>query len=356
MHSDSLFIQREPFNTMRAIQFSDIKTIRSIDIPEPSDPAPGEVTVKTHRMGICGTDISCYLGKFPFFDFPRIPGHELGVEVVAVGEGVTNVKVGDRCSVEPYMNCGECYACKRGAINCCQNLKVIGVMMDGGLCEAFNIRADKLHASTELNYDQLALVETLAIGCHANDRGAPTGGDHALIIGMGPIGLATLEFARLTDAKISVMDMNPARLDFVRANYGIENTILFKGDGSEVEQMQALTDGSMYQVVTDATGNQHSMSNALGYTAFTGKLVFVGITTEEVKFRHPVLHRPEASILASRNALPPDFTRIIQLIEQGVIKTDPWITHRTTFDTVADDFDELIKPETGVIKGIIEVA
>ena len=341
---------------MRAIQFSDVQTIRLIDIQAPGDPGPGEVVVKTHRMGICGTDISCFLGKFPFFDFPRIPGHELGVEVLAIGEGVTNVSVGDRCSVEPYMNCGECYACKRGAVNCCQNLKVIGVMMDGGLCESFTIRADKLHASKQLNYDQLALVETLAIGCHANDRGAPTEGDHALIIGMGPIGLATLEFARLTDATITVMDMNQTRLDFVRSNYGIENTILFKGDGSELQQMEALTNGSMYQVVTDATGNQHSMSAALGYVAFTGKLVYVGITTEEVHFRHPILHRPEASILASRNALPPDFRRIIGLIEAGVIQTDPWITHRTTFNQVADDFENLIRPETGVIKAIIEVA
>lgn len=341
---------------MRAIQFSDVQTIRLIDIQAPGDPGPGEVVVKTHRMGICGTDISCFLGKFPFFDFPRIPGHELGVEVLAIGEGVTNVSVGDRCSVEPYMNCGECYACKRGAVNCCQNLKVIGVMMDGGLCESFTIRADKLHASKQLNYDQLALVETLAIGCHANDRGAPSEGEHALIIGMGPIGLATLEFARLTDATITVMDMNQTRLDFVRSNYGIENTILFKGDGSELQQMEALTNGSMYQVVTDATGNQHSMSAALGYVAFTGKLVYVGITTEEVHFRHPILHRPEASILASRNALPPDFSRIIGLIEAGVIQTDPWITHRTTFNQVADDFENLIRPETGVIKAIIEVA
>lgn len=253
-------------------------------------------------MGVCGTDISCYLGKFPFFDFPRIPGHELGVEVVEVGADVDIVGPGDRCSIEPYMNCGECYPCRRGAINCCQKLKVIGVMMDGGLCESFLVRAEKLHPSAKLTYDQLALVETLAIGCHANDRGAPGGGDHALIIGMGPIGLATLEFARLTDATISVMDMNPARLEFVRDNYGIENTVLFKGDGSERERMQQLTGGDMYQVVTDATGNKYSMGSALQYLAPTGTLVYVGITTEEITFKHPVLHKPEATIKASRNA------------------------------------------------------
>ncbi|EMI20746.1 zinc-type alcohol dehydrogenase protein [Rhodopirellula maiorica SM1] len=340
---------------MRAIQISELKTLKQVDIAEPAAPAAGEVLVRTHRMGVCGTDISCYLGKFPFFDFPRIPGHELGVEVVSVGDGVSHVNAGDRCSVEPYMNCGECYACRRGAINCCQNLKVIGVMMDGGLCESFLVRADKLHPSATLSYDQLALVETLAIGCHANDRGAPETGDHALIIGMGPIGLATLEFARLTDATISVMDMNQGRLDFVRENYGIENTVLFKGDGSEVERMKALTGGDMYQVITDATGNKYSMSAALQYLAPTGRLVYVGITTDELSFKHPVMHRPEATILASRNALPPDFTRIIGLIEDGTINTDPWITHRTSFEGVIKDFESFTKPETGVIKAIIEV-
>lgn len=340
---------------MRAIQISEPKTLKRIDIDEPSSPGPGQALVRTHRMGVCGTDISCYLGKFPFFDFPRIPGHELGVEVVEVGSGVTNVKPGDHCSIEPYMNCGECYPCRRGAINCCQSLKVIGVMTDGGLCESFLVRADKLHSSAKLSFDQLALVETLAIGCHANDRGAPGNGDHALIIGMGPIGLATLEFARLTEATISVMDMNPARLEFVRNNYGIENTVLFKGDGSETDRMQQLTNGDMFQIVTDATGNKHSMGGALQYLASTGTLVYVGITTEEITFKHPVLHKPEATIKASRNALPPDFTRIIKLIEDGTINTDPWITHRTGFDTVLNDFESFTKPETGVIKAIIEV-
>ena len=341
---------------MRAIQIAEPKTMRRIEIDEPGKPGFGQALVRTHRMGVCGTDVSCYLGKFPFFDFPRIPGHELGVEVLEVGDGVTNVKAGDRCSVEPYMNCGQCFACRRGAINCCANLKVIGVMMDGGLCDRFLIRAEKLHPSTKLTMEQLALVETLAIGCHANDRGAPSEGDHALIIGLGPIGLATLEFARLTAAKISVMDMNEQRLDFVRRNYGIENTIHFKADDSELNRMRELTDGDMYSVVTDATGNKHSMSGALKYVAPTGSLVYVGITTEEVSFRHPVLHRPEATIKASRNALPPDFRRIIGLIEDGTINTEPWITHRTSFDDVIAQFDSFTKPETGVLKAIIELA
>ena len=84
-----------------AIEFTNPNEISPIEIADEQAPGPGEALVKTHRMGICGTDLSCYLGKFPFFDYPRTPGHELGLEVVAVGEGVTNVKVGDKCSLEP---------------------------------------------------------------------------------------------------------------------------------------------------------------------------------------------------------------------------------------------------------------
>lgn len=340
---------------MKAIRLEEPRHFEYVDIEHPGKPAAGQVLVKTHRMGICGTDYSGFLGKMPFFSYPRIPGHELGVEVIAVGEGVGNVAVGDRCSVEPYMNCGTCFACRKGNSNCCQSLNVIGVMVDGGLCEQFLIRAEKLHPSTSLSYEQLALVETLAIGCHACDRGAPGKGDHVLIIGAGPIGLATLEFTRLTGATITVMDMVESRLQFCRDTYGVAHTIAFKGDGSELEQMQQITGGDKYYVVTDATGNKHSMAAALQYVAHTGSLVYVGITTEEVAFKHPTLHKPEMSIKGSRNALPSDFGRIIGLIEDGTIDTNPWVTHRTTFDRVVGEFEEFTRPETGVIKAVIEL-
>ena len=340
---------------MKAIRLTAPQNFEMCEVEEPSSPGPGEALIRTVRMGICGTDVSCYLGKFPFFDYPRIPGHELGVEILEVGEGVKNVKPGDRCSVEPYLNCGQCHACRKGKGNCCENLKVFGVMMNGGLCERSIIRADKLHPSTQLSFEQLALVETLAIGCHASNRGNAGPEDHVLIIGAGPIGLSTLEFNRLTGATVTVMDMSEDRLAFCRENYGIQNLITFKGDGSEIEHMRQITNGSLYDVVTDATGNNHSMSNALEYVAFSGALVYVGITTEQIYFPHPALHRREIDLLASRNALPEDFPKIIGLIEDGTINTDPWITHRIKMDQVIDKFESLIHPDSGVLKAIIEL-
>src|SRR5215216_2159585 len=201
---------REPMN---AIIMEKPEHLTRADVPEPASPAAGEALVRVHRVGICGSDTSGYLGKMPFYSYPRIPGHELGVEVVNVGSGVSNVKVGDRCSVEPYINCQNCFPCRKGNSNCCENLQVLGVHTDGGMRPLFIVPARKLHVSTKLSFDQLALVETLAIGCHAVYRGNPQPTESVLVIGAGPIGLATVEFVKLSGARTIVLDLNQPRLD-----------------------------------------------------------------------------------------------------------------------------------------------
>jgi 2-desacetyl-2-hydroxyethyl bacteriochlorophyllide A dehydrogenase len=340
---------------MRALQLEQPRQFRFIDIPEPADPGPGEAVVRVHRVGVCGTDISGFLGKMPFFSYPRIPGHELGVEVVAVGPGVTNVAVGDKCSVEPYINNPESFASGRGRGNCCEDLQVLGVHRDGGLRRLFTLPARKLHKATSLSLEQLALVETLAIGCHAVHRAAPQPGEHVLIIGAGPIGLSAMEFVKLSGANLIVMDMVESRLAFCREKMGVRHTVAFHGDGQEEKELRELTGGHLPTIVIDATGNAKSMSHALNYVGHTGKLVFVGITTENVSFPHPLMHRREMTLLASRNAMPEDFDQIIAHIEAGRIDTRPWITHHTPFDAVIQDFPSFTRPETGVIKAIIEL-
>jgi 2-desacetyl-2-hydroxyethyl bacteriochlorophyllide A dehydrogenase len=340
---------------MKAIQLEKPQTFRRLDVAAPAAPAAGEALVRVHRVGICGSDYSGYLGKMPFYSYPRIPGHELGVEVVAVGANVTHVKPGDRCAVEPYMNCQSCFACRQGHGNCCENLKVLGVMMDGGLCERLLVPAHKLHRSATLSWEQLALVETLAIGCHAVNRGAAQAGENVLVIGAGPIGLSVIEFVKLSGARTFVLDLNEQRLEFVRKKMGITDTILSKGEGAELEKLKELTQGTLAQVVIDATGSNKSMGQALNFVEFTGRLVYVGITTQEISFGHPLMHRREMTLLGSRNALPPDFTRIIQLIEKGQIDTRPWITHHAGFDEMIDAFPSWLKPETGVIKAVVHV-
>lgn len=340
---------------MKAIQLEAPRSFRRLEMGEPAAVGPHEALVRTHRVGVCGTDTSAYLGKFPLFSYPRIPGHELGIEVLEVGADVKNVKPGDRCSVEPYMNNVESFASRRGFGNCCQELQVLGVHTDGGLRERFIIRADKLHPSKRLSYEELALVETLAIGCHAVNRAAPHPNNHLLIIGAGPIGLSVLEFARLAGSNITMMDMNAERLAFCQKNYNLTNTVLYQGDGTESDQMRDITGGELYPTVLDATGSAPSMNQALNYVAHAGTLVYVGITTQDVTFPDRLFHSREMTLKASRNALPEDFRRIIRLIEDRQIDTTRWITHRTAFDDVIDVFDSYTRPETGVIKAIIEI-
>lgn len=320
----------------------------------PSAPAAAEAVVRVHRIGVCGTDIHAFSGKQPFFTYPRVLGHELGLEVVAVGEGVTNVKPGDRCSLEPYVNCGKCIACRRGRGNCCTNMQVIGVHTDGGMREQFIVPASKLHASNKLNYDQLALVEPLSIGCHAVERANIEAGEFVLVIGAGPIGLATMQFAVEKKAQVIVLDINDARLAFCQQQLGVAHAI--NGLKENVtEALARITGGDMPTAVLDATGSPKSMMAAFDYPSHAGRLVFVGLFQGDVTFNDPNFHKRELTLMGSRNSHSADFTRIIGLIESGSIDTTPWITHRAAFDEVKDVFSSWTNPETGVIKAMIEL-
>ena len=340
---------------MRAIRLEKPEHFAAVEIDEPGKPGSGEALVEVHRVGICGTDVSGYLGKMPFFTYPVIPGHELGVQVLEVGEGVDNVREGDRCSIEPYMNCGDCYACQKGATNCCESLEVIGVHKNGGMCESFILPARKLHPSIKLTMEQLALVETLAIGCNCINRSGTRQGDKVLVIGAGPIGMAAIEFLKVAKAEITVMDMNETRLEFCKEKLGVDHTVVFKNDGTEVDRLREVNEGELPITVIDATGNHISMSNAFQYVSFTGQVLYVGITTQELSFKHVSIHRPELTIKASRNAVPSDFVRIISLIEEGVINTDPWLTHQASYDDFIAEFPSWLKPETGVIKAVLNM-
>jgi 2-desacetyl-2-hydroxyethyl bacteriochlorophyllide A dehydrogenase len=321
---------------------------------EPDAPGPGEALVRVHRIGVCGTDIHAFGGNQPFFSYPRILGHELGLEVIATGEGVTNVKAGDRCSMEPYVNCQECIACRRGRGNCCTNMQVIGVHRDGGMRERFVLPARKLHPSSKLNYEQLALVEPLSIGAHAVERAGVEAGEFVLVIGAGPIGLATMQFAVEKGAEVIVLDINEARIDFCQKHLGVQHSI----NGAKenvIEALKAITSGDMPTAVLDATGSPRSMMASFDYPSHAGRLVFVGLFTGDVSFNDPNFHKRELTLMGSRNSHPADFTRIIGLMESGRIDTTPWITHRAPFDQAADVFASWTRPETGVIKAMIEL-
>ncbi|MGH9593051.1 MAG: zinc-binding alcohol dehydrogenase family protein, partial [Bryobacteraceae bacterium] len=271
---------------------------RIADVPRA---APGEALVRIRRVGICGTDLHAFAGRQPFFEYPRVLGHELGVEVLEAPDNDRDIRPGDRCAVEPYVNCGECHACRRGHSNCCERLQVLGVHRDGGMQEVFAVPVRLLHKSERLTLDQLALVETLGIGAHAVARSRLGADDKALIIGAGPIGLAVFSFARLTGAKIRLLDLSAERRGFA-GRFGAETI--------------ASADGELADVVFDATGNRGSMETCFQKVAHGGRIVFVGLVQGSITFDDPNFHRRETTLLASRNSCG-DFPGIIRLIEEG---------------------------------------
>ena len=322
--------------------------------PPSSPPPPGHALVRIHTVGICGTDWHAYRGKQPFFTYPRVLGHELGVEVVSVNDPQSDLKPHDKCAVEPYLSCGQCIACRRGKSNCCVNLQVLGVHRDGGMQQWLTIPANKLHRSTKLSLEQLALVETLGIGCHAVARARIEKGENVLILGAGPIGLSAMPFVQADGGNLIVADVAQTRLDFAKKHANVSHTIDATKD--VLDQLKQITNNDLPTVVIDATGNAGSMRKTFDLIAPGGKIVFVGLFQGDVTFNDPNFHKREVTLLASRNALPGDFERIIKLVEDGVVDTRPWITHRAAHTQLVDIFPQWLAPDANVLKAMVSFA
>src|SRR5579863_3275310 len=214
-------------------------------------PAPattGEAVVRVHRIGVCGTDLHAFAGRQPFFTYPRILGHELGVEVVSAPPNDRYIEAGSRCAVEPYISCGHCHACRLNRPNCCESLKVLGVHCEGGMRPFLNVPVELLHRSDKLSLDQLALVETLGIGAHAIARSGMRAGEDVLVVGAGPVGLGVVQFACAAGGSVRVLETNPMRREFV-ARLGVETL--------------AAPDARLADVVFDATGNPRAMAESV---------------------------------------------------------------------------------------------
>ena len=337
---------------MKTIQLEQPGRLALVETPPPGAPGPGEALVRVRRVGICGTDRHAFRGQQPFFTYPRILGHELGVEVVEVNEPMSHLRPGDRCAVQPYLNCGQCVTCRQGKTNCCAKMRVLGVHLDGGLREGLLVPADKLHRSEDLSFDQLALVETLCIGAHAVHRAQVAAGETVLVIGAGPIGLAVIESARAAGAQVVVLDVSESRLEFCRGQLGLQH--VFPADAQAMEKVRGLTRGDLPTVVFDATGNAKSMAASFHYPAQGGRLVFVGLTQETFLFEDVNFHRRELTVLASRNATRADFARVMALLEAGQVDPTPWITHRTTPEGLVAVWPIWNEPQAGVVKAVVE--
>jgi 2-desacetyl-2-hydroxyethyl bacteriochlorophyllide A dehydrogenase len=319
------------------------------DIPSPGE---DEALVRILKIGVCGTDLHAVEGTQPYFTYPRILGHELAVEIVQSPKG-SGLTVGSRATLVPYFNCGTCHMCLSGRTNACVNLRVCGVHVDGGMREYLNVPVRNLISSDTLSPDQLALVEPLSVGAHAVRRGEVTSKDRVVVMGAGPIGIATMLFATLQASHVIMLDVNPWRLQFLQNHSAVTTIDAIQPD--VVKKVEAITKGEMASVVFDATGNLTAINSGFQYLAHGGRYVLVGLQKGNISFSHPDFHKREATLMSSRNATREDFLSVIEAIKKRQIDPLTLITHRMSFDDAASGIMGLLTPGVNAIKGLIEL-
>jgi 2-desacetyl-2-hydroxyethyl bacteriochlorophyllide A dehydrogenase len=311
---------------------------------------PGQTILKVERIGICGTDLHAYEGTQPYFNYPRILGHELALSIVETdAEGFTE---GELVTIIPYFNCGHCVACKMGKPNCCVSMSVFGVHQDGGMRAYIMIPNGALIHGNGVSLDELALIEPLAIGAHAVRRADLKPNEYVLVMGAGPIGLGVIDFAGIAGAKVIVMDINEYRLNHCKEKMGVS---LFINPLQEnaTEKLMEITKGEMPTAVFDATGNLVAINQGFGYLAHGGRYVLVGLQKELISISQPEFHKREATLMSSRNATRSDFEQVIASIKKGKLNPINYITNKLQFDEVASVFPSLLDPSSKVIKAMI---
>lgn len=309
------------------------------------DPSQGKARIRIRRIGICGTDIHAFHGRQPFFEYPRILGHELAAEIIALN-GPSDLNAGDLVTVEPYLNDPTSPSSQKGKTNSCESLQVLGVHVDGGMRPEINIPISKLHRAASASVDQLALVEMLCIGYHAVNRAQCNEVDNALILGAGPIGLSALAFLQTRTKNIAVADLNDRRLQFCREAFDVEHALTATPGENMEPSLRDAFGGCLPDVIFDATGNRGSMLSTFEMAAHGGRVIFIGLFQGMVEFNDPNFHKKELTLMASRNALSAEFKEVIQAVESGQISTDPWITHRLQLDEVPERFQSVISAPT----------
>lgn len=292
------------------------------------------VLIKVRSFGICGSDIGAYLGTNPLVSYPRIIGHEVAGEVLEVPEDETELKIGDRVVLEPYVYCGNCYPCKNGHTNCCENLTVLGVHINGAMSEYFSHPRHLVHkVPADIPWNLLAMVEPLTISMHAVKRSRVKKGEHVVITGSGPIGLLAAQYALALEAIPVVVDPVEERLEFAR-KLGVKYTINpIKQDA--VSEIKAITQGTMAEVVIEASGNAAAIRSSIDYAAYSGRISLVGWPKNEISLPTALFTKKELDIVGSRNSFR-SFPESIQLIAEDRVDVAAVITKTVAFEEIPE--------------------
>lgn len=291
------------------------------DMPSPER---GEALIKVKSAGICGSDIGAFRGTNPLVSYPRIIGHEIAGEVISVHENTKGIRPGDHVVVDPYMYCGKCYPCSIGRTNCCTELKVLGVHVDGGMAEYFTHPADMLWKLPDTMPWELAPIsEPLTIALHGIHRGRLTPGEHVAIIGAGPIGLLAAMTAKAYQAVPVMIDLVKERLDFAR-KLGIEHTIQSDIEDAK-EVIKKITSGRMCELVMECSGSNEAIRQTLHYVSNAGRITLTGWPKKETPVPTDVITKKEIDIIGARTSAG-EFMEAIELIHTGKVDAKSILT------------------------------
>lgn len=307
------------------------------------------VVIKVAAIGICGTDIHAYAGNQPFFEYPRVLGHEASGVISEVGKNVANFKVGQRVALIPYVACGKCGACLSGKTNCCEKISVIGVHEDGAFSEFVAAPATNVLPIAD-NVDDIAgaLIEPFAISAHAVRRAQIKENDDVLVVGAGPIGLGAAAIAAADGANVVIADTSAERRAHIQANIPAVPAL-----DPVNERIEDYFNGRLPEIVIDATGNQKAMNNTVYLIRHGGRIVFVGLHKGTIEFNDPDFHKKETTLMGSRNATLEDFEKVQRLMAEGKISANMMLTHTFKYDELADIYEEKITKNKALIKSVI---
>ena len=309
---------------------------READIPVPGE---GEALLKLLYGGICGSDLGSYRGSFAYFDYPRIPGHEFSAEIISVGENTYGLKPGMIVTCNPYFNCGSCYSCRRGRVNCCENNRTMGCQRDGAFSEYITMPLERIYDGRGLSPKTLALIEPFCISYHGVQQADVQPGDRVLVMGAGTIGVLAAVAAKSKGAKVWIADVAEKKLRFAAERYGLEGTVLNDTPEHFAEQVKHITGGCGFDVTLEAVGLPVTFQRCIDAAAYCGRVVLIGIGKTNLDFNFTVIQKKELRICGSRNALKGDFEELIELVKNGGVDLDGIVTDVYPFCQAPEAFE-----------------
>ncbi len=337
---------------MKAIVIANPNEIEIREIPMP-EVKKGEALLKIKYVGICGADVASFTGNQPFTTYPRIPGHEFSAEIVCIPENDKNLKAGDIVTCNPYFNCGTCYSCERGFVNCCTDNRTMGVQRDGAFCEYISMPVERIYDGKGLSAQELALIEPFSISQHAVSRAAIKETDNVLVVGAGPIGLFALLAAKQKCNKIAVADILENRLALA-SEYGADAVVNTKQQSLE-DFTKEFTDGHGFDVCIEACGAPETFLFCIENAAFAGNIILIGNGKRETTFNHSVILKKELNIHGSRNALKDDFINNIDLVAAGKADVMKMVSGIYEINDALDAFKALKHNDGTLAKLLIKI-